>query len=90
MPKIEEKRPLKPWSPATYRIEIDGFLEEGWAENYTGMRIITRKRKDHSHITSLTGCLRDQSELLGVLNSIADLHLSILIVEKLDEGGNGV
>jgi hypothetical protein len=45
------------------------------------MRITTRKRADQKTVTTLTGRLSDQAELSGVLNSLYNLHLSILKVE---------
>jgi hypothetical protein len=35
-------------------------------------------------VTTLIGRLRDQAELSGVLNSLYDLHLSILKVEMVN------
>jgi len=41
----------------------------------------TRKRADQKSVAILTGRLRDQAELSGVLNSLYGLHLPILKVE---------
>jgi hypothetical protein len=48
------------------------------------MRITTRNRADQSSVTTLIGRLRDQAELSGLLNSLYDLHLSILKVEVVN------
>ena len=71
---------LKLWTPATYRIEVDGRLQESWSDSLGGMRITSRIRKDHKVVTTLIGRLRDQGELSGVLNHLYDLHLPILSV----------
>ena len=42
---------LKLWTPATYRIEVEGVLEEIWADSVAGMCISTRKRADQSTVT---------------------------------------
>jgi hypothetical protein len=76
---------LKLWTPATYRIEVEGVLDEIWADSLAGMRISTRKRADQSTVTTLTGRLKDQAELSGVLNGLYELHLPILSVEFLCE-----
>jgi hypothetical protein len=76
---------LRPWAPATYRIEIEGFLENSWSDRFGGLRITTRKRADSTVITTLTGRVMDQSELAGILNGLADWHLPILSVECLSE-----
>jgi hypothetical protein len=48
------------------------------------MRITARKRSDQTTVTTLLGRLRDQAELSGVLNSLYDLHRSILKVEVVN------
>jgi hypothetical protein len=76
---------LKSWTPGNYRILVEGLLDERWSERLAGMQIKSRKRADQSVFTTLTGDLRDQAELLGVLNSLYELHLPILEVEFLWE-----
>ena len=80
-----EKR-IKLWTPATYRIEVEGHLAESWSDRLAGMRITTRKKSDQATVTTLDGRLRDQAELSGVLNRLYDLHLSILKVEVVEGG----
>jgi hypothetical protein len=75
---------IKLWTPATYRIEVDGSLSESWSVRFAGMRITVRKRSDQTTVTILKGRVRDQAELSGVLNSLYALHLSILKVEVVD------
>ena len=75
---------LRLWTPATYRVEVDGHLDESWSDRLAGMRITTRKRSDQTTVTTLVGRLRDQAELSGVLNSLYGLHLSILKVEVVN------
>ncbi|MBW1803422.1 MAG: hypothetical protein JRJ85_22160 [Deltaproteobacteria bacterium] len=76
---------LKLWTPATYRIEVDGNLAESWSDRLGGMRVTTRKRKDQSTVTTLIGPLRDQAELSGVLNSLYEMHFPILSVKVLEQ-----
>jgi hypothetical protein len=75
---------IKLWTPATYRIEVEGHLAESRSNRLAGMRITARKRLDQTTVTTLAGRLRDQAELSGVLNSLYDLHLSILKVEVVN------
>lgn len=37
---------IKLWTPATYRIEVEGHLAESWSDRLAGMRITARKRLD--------------------------------------------
>jgi hypothetical protein len=78
--KSNEKH-IKLWTPATYRIEIEGLLAESWSDRLAGMRISARKRLDQTTVTTLDDRLMDQAELSGVLNSLYDLHRPILKVE---------
>ena len=76
---------LKLWTPATYRIEVEGVIDENWTDSLAGMRISSRKRADQSTVTTLTGRLKDQAMLTGVLNGLYELHLPILSVKILTE-----
>ena len=84
MTNNSNEKDIKLWTPATYRIEVQGHLDESWSDRLFGMRITARKRLDQTSVTTLTGRLRDQAELSGVLNSLYDLHLSILKVEVVN------
>ena len=78
------KKRIKLWTPVTYRIEVEGHLHESWSNCLSGMRITICKRLDQTTMTTLVGRLKDQAELSGVLNSLYDLHLSILKVEVVN------
>jgi len=69
--------------PGKYRIDVQGHLDDRWSDRLAGMRITTSGAEDERHITTLVGQLRDQAELCGVLNSLYNLHLSILLVQYL-------
>ena len=85
MSNSHEGEHLKLWTPATYRIEVEGEVPESWSDRLGGMRISTRKRKDQTTVTTLIGRVRDQAELTGVLNTLYELHLPILSVENLKQ-----
>ena len=70
--------------PGNYRIRVQGFLDESWSEKLGGMRITTSSLKDQGPVTALVGQVRDQAELAGVLNTLYELHLTLLSVEYLD------
>ena len=80
-----KREPLRPWSPAHYRIDVQGAMAEGWADIFSGMEITTRKRADQTVITSLSGHVMDQAELTGLLNNLAEIHLPILLVEQITD-----
>jgi hypothetical protein len=49
------------------------------------MRITASSLKDQGQVTELVGQVRDQAELAGVLNSLYELHMTLLSVEYLND-----
>lgn len=71
--------------PGKYCIRVWGRLNDSWSDRLAGMCITSPEKGDENAVTILTGHLRDQTQLSGVLNSLYDLHLPILLVEYLEE-----
>ena len=71
--------------PGKYRIRVRGLVPESWSERIGGMHISTREKGDQGTVTDLIGTLVDQAELAGVLNTLYEMHLVILLVEYQDE-----
>ena len=71
--------------PATYRIRVQGRLDDTWADRLGGMAITSTTTKEKLPVTLLVGHLIDQAALSGVLNTLYELHLPLLSVENLDE-----
>lgn len=84
MSRPREKRPLEFGGPATYRIVVQGRLEEELSERLGGMRITTQDLYGRASEATLVGYVRDQAELSGVLDTLYGMHLPILRVEKID------
>jgi hypothetical protein len=76
---------LKLWTPATYRIKVEGYLEKSMSDRLGGLLISNHQKEDQIMVTTLVGRVRDQAELTGVLNSLYELHFPILSVENLPE-----
>jgi hypothetical protein len=70
-------------TPATYRIGIQGRIPERWRDRLEGMAITERSAPAETPVTTLSGELPDQASLVGVLNSLYELHLTVLSVERL-------
>ncbi|MEI6914942.1 MAG: hypothetical protein WCL39_07410 [Armatimonadota bacterium] len=68
-------------APGLYRIVVQGGLDQSWSDRLAGMRITTQADQTIPIVTVLEGRVNDQAELVGVLNSLYDLHMSILSVE---------
>lgn len=73
---------------ATYRIVVQGALDQEWSGRLAGMTITTADRAGKAPHTTLEGPLRDQAELNGVLETLYGLHLTILKVETVVAGRN--
>jgi hypothetical protein len=71
--------------PGDYRIRVQGFLDESWSERVGGLRITTSSQGDQGPVTALVGQVCDQAELAGVLNSLYELHLTLLSVEYIGD-----
>jgi hypothetical protein len=63
-----------------YRLTVDGELSDRVASAFGGM---TLEREGGR--TTLTGPVRDQSELQGLLQRVSDLGLTLLSATALDE-----
>jgi hypothetical protein len=70
--------------PGKYRIRVHGFLDKRWSERLGGLHITTSSVKDQGPVMELSGQMRDQAELAGVLDTLYELHLSLLSVEYLN------
>lgn len=71
--------------PAVYAIRVIGSLEKTWSDRLSGLNILSYNatHADGMEMTTLTGELVDQGALLGVLNALYNLRLTIWSVECL-------
>jgi hypothetical protein len=63
---------------AIYEIRVEGVLDDSWSEWLGGMEV----RPLDSGETVLTGPVRDQAALHGLLNKIRDLGLPLVCVTR--------
>ena len=71
--------------PLVYSIRVIGHLEKSWSERLSGLNIQPSNATlaNGKEISTLTGELIDQAALLGVLNALYNLRLTIWSVECL-------
>ena len=70
--------------PATYRIKVQGYLDESWSDRLGGMTIVAETASGQAPVTTLIGALLDQAALMGILNCLYNMmHLPLLSVECL-------
>jgi hypothetical protein len=69
---------------AYYKIRVKGQLSEQWADWFD--RLTLENLPDG--YAELFGTLPDQSALYGVLNRVRDIGLTLISVNRVDEGEN--
>ncbi|MBW2266919.1 MAG: hypothetical protein JRF28_12315 [Deltaproteobacteria bacterium] len=60
MPQSRSGKGLKLETPATYRIRVQGRLDDTWADRLGGMAITSTSTKEKLPVTLLVGHLIDQ------------------------------
>ena len=70
--------------PGHYRIEVEGQLRPGWSDRFGAMQISPLSPEADRAVTVLEGRVSDQTELIGILNTLYELHLPLLWVQHVD------
>lgn len=73
-----------PDCPATYTIEVQGWLDESWSDWFDDMDVVPEVTAEGTTITKLTGIVFDQAALLGLLRRLHNLHLRLLSVNRVE------
>jgi hypothetical protein len=74
-------------SAATYQIVLIGRLDQGWEDWFDGTKVQIKRHQSGRPLTTVNCRVRDQSELLGVLNRLNSLNYPLLNVKLLSEAG---
>ena len=69
--------------PSSYRIRVEGPVSAGWVSRLADMTITVRQAASRQQVTTLTGEVRDQAALMGVLTELYDMGFPLLKVERL-------
>ena len=86
MTNMPSRNPSPFDSPADYQISVQGRIDPTWSDRLEGMTIRQTAVDAGPPVTTLQGELKDQTALAGVLNTLYELHLPILSVERLTNG----
>jgi len=70
-------------SPATYQISVQGRIDPTWSDRLEGMAICLVSTEADSPLTTLIGEVSDQAALVGILDTLYELHLPVLLVKRL-------
>ena len=66
-----------------FQISVSGYLDDMWSSRLSGM-LISHYESEEGECSLLTGGVRDQSELFGVLNTLNDYQFKIISVIKIN------
>lgn len=67
--------------PLVYQIRINGHLDETWITWFSPLVIVNEANGE----ATLTGTVRDQAELDGLLNRVFDLNVTLLAVNRITD-----
>ncbi len=67
--------------PGIFQIRVKGQLDESWSDWLEGMEV---NLADNGEMV-LSGQIRDQAELMGFLNKLCRLNLTLLSVKNVAE-----
>jgi hypothetical protein len=70
---------------ATYQIEVRGRIDAQWSDWLSGMSIAYA-----DGVSTLTGSVVDQSALLGILTKLGQMNLTLISVNRLEAGPDGM
>lgn len=71
-------------SKAFYSIRVLGHVQEKWSERLGDMKISVSTETDQT-VSMLEGSLRDQASLSGVLNTLYEMHFTVLSLERKEQ-----
>jgi len=78
------KNPIPFDRPANYQVNVLGRIDPSMSDLLGGMTVSPDTAEASPPVTTLEGELRDQAALAGVLNALYELHLTVLLVKRLE------
>jgi hypothetical protein len=78
------RNPIPFDQPATYQICVLGQIDPAMSDLLGGMTISPDTVEADHPFTTLCGEMGDQTALAGVLNTLYELHLTVISVKRLE------
>ncbi len=85
MAESGQNKRLKVNDPASYKICVQGYLEDVWSDRLADMAITISDKREKAPESILIGKVKDQAELIGVLNGLYGLRMPVLSVELIQK-----
>jgi hypothetical protein len=79
-PSATNRLPVTRSTPANYKIEVIGLLDESWSSWFGGLEL----RYDQDGNTQLIGTIQDQAALYGILLQFRDLGLPLISLRQME------
>ncbi len=70
--------------PCSYRIRVQGKLDEDWADYFYGMNINRGNAGGLTPVTELSGSLASQAMFQEVLQKLYNLGFALISAEKIE------
>jgi hypothetical protein len=67
-------------APTAYRLRVEGHLAQHWSAWFQDLTL----HRENDGTTSLSGAVKDQAELHGLLTKVRDLGINLISVEVID------
>ena len=67
-----------------YKIVVEGELDDSWSERL-GLQITMEKKAGKRPSSFLVGRITDQAALSSILNSLYDMHMTVISVNMLTD-----
>jgi hypothetical protein len=81
---IPSRKPIPFDLPAIYQIRVQGRIDPTSSIILGGMKICPATVGEDSPITTLEGEVRDQAALVGGLNSLYGMHLTLISINRIN------
>jgi hypothetical protein len=69
---------------ANYHIRVQGRLESSWAARLGDLTLVVREEDGRDVVTELSGWVVDQAALMGVLEQLYAMNMTLLRVERVE------
>jgi hypothetical protein len=66
-----------------YEIRVDGILDESWSDWFDGLQLTHQPEG----VTLLSGTIRDEAALHGLIRKICDLGLPLISLARVENQG---
>ncbi len=70
-------------APATFELQLLGYLDASWSEELEGAQIDHASLSDESPVTIVTARVIDQAALTGIVNRLYGLGFPLISIEFL-------